>query len=109
MEGQPEDSVLGGDRRGLPPAPATGFALSSRRFRRGAVDARFPMTGDPRLPKPWPHGNEGTRGFRHGRKAGRCGDPLRTVMPENPVLTPPPFLLPCPDRGRVAAGKHQSK
>jgi hypothetical protein len=90
MEGQPEGGVLCGDGRGPPPAPATGFALSFRRFRRGAVYARFPMTGDPRLRKLWPHGNEGARGFRHRRKAGRCGDPLRNVTPENPPLTPPP-------------------
>src|SRR5215217_7341135 len=33
--------------------------LFSRRFRRGAVDARFPITGDPHSPRPWPHSNEG--------------------------------------------------
>ena len=27
------------------------------------------------------------RGFRHGRKAGRCGDPLRNVSTENPLDT----------------------
>jgi hypothetical protein len=81
MEGLPEGGVLGGDRREPSPAPATGFALSSQMVRRGAVEARFLTTGDPRLPKPWPHDNEGTRGFRHGRKAGRCGDPLRNVTP----------------------------
>ena len=29
------------------------------------------------------------RGFRHGRKAVRCGDLLRNVTPENPLRTPP--------------------
>jgi hypothetical protein len=43
MEGLPESGVLGGDRRGPPPAPATGFALS---FPGGSAGA--PWTQDSR-------------------------------------------------------------
>ena len=96
---------------------ARGFATSSRawprsapsrRFRCGAVDRRFPTTRDPHRPQPWPQLAKAPRGFRHERKTRQHGDPLRNGTPENPLLTPPRLLLPCPDRDLRFAGNSQS-
>jgi hypothetical protein len=108
MEGMPVGGVLGGDRRGTASScdwlrPLFPEVPPGRRGRKIPDDGRSSAS---EAVAPWQRGCP--LGFRHGLIASSCGDPLRNVKPEKPLLTVSPFLLPCQDRDLRLAGKAQS-